>query len=110
MIEKHSIFVRFIWFGSVGAILALLFLYLSTFPGGSFGKRILRVILYPEIVASESFVGIMFSHNRIGPSYTEVLLFNVLFVALCAVAAGAFGLLLRFAYRSVRHGANMTMM
>src|SRR5258708_21377237 len=102
MREKHSILVKFLCFGSVGAIVSLAFLYLSTFPRSSFGRRVLREILYPAILASDDIIRTMFSHNRIGPSHAEVVTFNVIFVALCTFATGALGLIVQLAFRSVR--------
>lgn len=110
MRQKQAIFRVFLLFGSVGATLSLVFLYLSMFPRSSFVRHIIREILYPAILASDGIVRMMFSHNRIGPSRAEVIIFNVIFVALCTFATGALGLIMQGAFRTVRRGTNMSMM
>jgi hypothetical protein len=102
MNRKRHILINFLLSGSAGTILAFLFLYLSSFPGSSLGKRILRRILYPALLASDELIRVVFSHNRIGPSSTEVLLFNVLFVILCAISAGVLGLIALNVYREIQ--------
>lgn len=110
MKTKYSNLVNFLCWGSVGLILSLVFLYLSTFPHSTIGRHVLREILYPAILASGGIVRMMFSHNRIGPSQIEVLIFDVIFVGLCAFATGVLGLIVQVAFKSVRRGASMPMM
>jgi hypothetical protein len=83
--------IRYLWFGLLGAALAICFLLLNRFFHGAMLTSAVRFLCAPALLIADQVLHAIFRHNRVAPSLLEVWLFDLLLVLCCSTLTGVLG-------------------